>query len=274
VQYEIGARHQFTPTVAANATLFYKDIYDYPTSTAFEKPGVGQMFIYRNLDYARSRGIEVELRMKRNHRIGGSLVYTYSLATGKSSDPNTLKLIQEQGGDVGTRESSLAEEYLWWNRPHKFNVNFNMNIAKGDHLSVFGLDMPTNWNLNIQWLMQSGRAYTPAVEGMEMAKRYSKNGPMNNIIDLRFTKYLGGAPMKYRLYLEVDNVFNRKTVRRVDSETGEAPVAGEGSYEYKIAEETSPEDAARIIEGTNYRATNPNFWGRPRQVALGLGLEW
>jgi outer membrane receptor protein involved in Fe transport len=274
VQYEIGARHQFTPTVAANATIFYKDIYDYPTSTAFEKPGVGEMFIYRNLDYARSRGIEVEIRMKRNRRYGGGLVYTYSLATGKSSDPNTLKLIQEQGGDVGTRESSLAEEYLWWNRPHKFNVNFNMNIAKDDHLSVFGLDMPTNWNFNLQWLMQSGRAYTPRVEGVEMAKRYSKNGPMDNIIDLRFTKYFGGAPMKYRLYLEVDNVFNRKTVRRVDSETGEAPVAGKGSYEYEIAEGTSPEDAARIIEGTNYRATNPNFRGRPRQVALGLGLEW
>ncbi|MGD8627803.1 MAG: TonB-dependent receptor [bacterium] len=274
VQYEIGARHQFTPTLAANVTLFYKDIYDYPTSTAFEKPGVGEMFIYRNLDYARSRGIEVELRMKRSHRYGGSLVYTYSLATGKSSDPNTLKLIQEQGGDVGTREASLAEEYLWWNRPHKFNLNFNMNIVKGDNLRLFGLDMPTDWNLNIQWLLQSGRAYTPTLDGQEMAKRYSENGPMNNVIDLRFTKYLGAAPLKYRLYLQVDNVFNTKTVRRVDSETGEAPVAGVGSYDYEISPGTSPEDAARQIEGTNYRATNPNFWGRPRQIVLGLGMEW
>jgi len=274
VQYEIGARHQFTPTIAANVTLFYKDIYDYPTSTAFEKPGVGEMFIYRNLDYARSRGIEVEIRMKRNRRYGGGLVYTYSIATGKSSDPNTLKLIQEAGGDVGTRESSLAEEYLWWNRPHKLNLNFNMNVAQNDRIDLWGLDMPTNWNLNVQWAIQSGRAYTPLVEGVEAGKRYSENGPMDNYIDLRFTKYFGGSPLKYRLYLEVDNLFNRRTVRRVDAETGEAPVAGVGSYEYEIAEGTSPEDAARIIEGTDYRATNPNFWGRPRQIALGLGLEW
>lgn len=274
VQYEIGARHQFTPTVAANLTLFYKDIYDYPTSTAFEKPGVGEMFIYRNLDYARSRGIEVELQMKRNRWISGSLVYTYSLATGKSSDPNTLKLIQEQGGDVGTRESSLAEEYLWWNRPHKFNINFNMNVGEGDHLSVAGAALPANWNLNIQWLMQSGRAYTPTVDGVETAKRYSSNGPMDNVIDLRFSKYFGGEPTRYKFYLEINNLFNHRTVRRVDSDTGKAPVAGVGSYQYEIAPGTSPEDAARIIEGTNYRATDPNFWGRPRQIAFGLGLEW
>jgi hypothetical protein len=134
--------------------------------------------------------------------------------------------------------------------------------------------MPTDWNLNIQWLLQSGRAYTPTLDGQEMAKRYSENGPMNNVIDLRFTKYLGAAPLKYRLYLQVDNVFNTKTVRRVDSETGEAPVAGVGSYDYEISPGTSPEDAARQIEGTNYRATNPNFWGRPRQIVLGLGMEW
>ena len=87
VQYEIGARHQFTEGVAANFTIFYKDIYDYPTSQTFEKVGVGQMFIYRNVDYARSRGIEIEVKKKLTRLWGATVVYTYSLATGKSFGP-------------------------------------------------------------------------------------------------------------------------------------------------------------------------------------------
>jgi outer membrane receptor protein involved in Fe transport len=263
VQYEIGARHQFTETVAANVTLFYKDIYDYPTSTRFEKPGVGQMFIYRNLDYARSRGMEIEVRMKRLRRYGGSITYTYSIATGKSSDPNTLKLIQEQGGDVGAQEASLVEEYLWWNRPHKFNLNFTMNVKRGELISLFGLPLPSDWNLNIQWLIQSGRAYTPMDNGLEIGKRYSQNGPIDNIMDLRFTKYFLQTPVRYRLYLEVENLFNIKRVRRIDSETGEVPRLGVGSYE---GEEES--------EYTRNRLSDPSLYGPPRQITAGIGIEW
>jgi outer membrane receptor protein involved in Fe transport len=263
VQYEIGARHQFTESWAANITLFYKDIYDYPTSTKFEKPGVGEMYIYRNLDYARSRGIEVEIRKKRRGRYGGSIAYTYSLATGKSSDPNTLKLIQEQGGDVGTREASLAEEYLWWNRPHKINLSFIMNVDREDKMKLFGLTLPSDWNLSVQWLIQSGKAYTPMKDELETGKRYSENGPVDNVMDLRFTKYLTRGGLKYRLYLEVENVFNDRRVRRVDSETGEAPKLGVGSYEDAVGSTYY-----------RYRLSDPSYYGEPRQATLAVGLEW
>jgi len=263
VQYEIGARHQFTETVAANLTLFYKDIYDYPTSTQFEKPGVGEMYIYRNRDYARSRGIEVEIRKKRRGRYGGSLVYTYSLATGKSSDPNTLKLIQEQGGDVGAAEASLAEEYLWWNRPHKINLHFTMNVSKDDKIDLFGFPLPSDWNINIQWMIQSGKAYTPETNERETGKRYSRNGPADNILDLRFTKYLSRGPLKYRFYLEIENLFNDRRVRRIDAETGEAPRLGAGSYS---------EDTSSLY--TIYQLGDPSYYGEPRQATVGMGIEW
>jgi outer membrane receptor protein involved in Fe transport len=263
VQYEIGARHQFTETVAGNLTLFYKDIYDYPTSTKFEKPGVGEMFIYRNLDYARSRGIEIELKKKRRGLVGGSVVYTYSIATGKSSDPNTLKLIQEQGGDVGAREGSLAEEYLWWNRPHKINAMLDLKMASGEHRKLFGFDLPSDWTLNIQWMIQSGKAYTPAMDGQEIGKRYSENGPADNVLDLRFTKYFVSGSTKAKIYLQVKNVFNDKRVRRIDPETGEAPRVGVGSHE---------EEAGSIYAIHQYG--DPSIYGPPRRATLGMGIEW
>jgi outer membrane receptor protein involved in Fe transport len=263
VQYEIGARHQFTESVAANITVFYKDIYDYPTSTSFEKPGVGTMFIYRNMDYARSQGIEIEIRKKQRGLVGGSIVYTYSVATGKSSDPNTLKLIQEQGGDIGTREASLAEEYLWWNRPHKFNFMLNLRAGEGENYELFGLRLWDDWNLNIQWLLQNGRAYTPTLDGLEIAKRYSANGPWDNIWDVVYTQYFRTGGMKTKVYLDIRNLFNYKQVRRIDSETGEAPAPGVG--EYKDLGES---------EYVRNQLSDPSIFGTPRQVRMGVGVEW
>ncbi len=263
VQYEIGARHQFSETVAGNFTLFYKDIYDYPRSTPFEIAGVGEMFIYRNVDYARSRGIEIELKKKRRGLMGGSFIYTYSIATGKSSDPNTLKLIQEQGGSVGTAEQSLAEEYLWWNRPHKVNIMIDLRMRKGDKQKLFGISLPSDWALNFQWLLQNGRAYTPQRAEQEIGKRYSENGPMDKVLDMKFTKYFESGGVSGKIFLEVDNVFNDRQVRRIDPETGETPVLGVGSY---------VEDAGTIYGVL--RHSDPSYFGAPRRATLGMGIEW
>jgi outer membrane receptor protein involved in Fe transport len=263
VQYEIGARHQFTESVAGNVTLFYKDIYDYPTSTQFEKPGVGEMFIYRNIDYARSRGIEIEIKKKRQGIWGGSVVYTYSLATGKSSDPNTLKLIQEQGGDVGAREASLSEEYLFWNKPHKLNLNLDLRSYKGEQRRLAGLRLPSNWALNLQWQIQSGRAYTPEIAGEEVGKRYSENGPADNVMNLKFTKYFESGAISAKAYIDIRNVFNDRRVRRIDPETGQAPVPGVGTYR---------------TEGNSQYTINqlsdPNIYGPSRTASVGIGIEW
>jgi outer membrane receptor protein involved in Fe transport len=263
VQYEIGARHQFTETMAANFTLFYKDIYDYPTSTSFEKPGVGQMFIYRNMDYARSRGIEIEVKKKISRLWGYNFVYTYSIATGKSSDPNTLKLIQEQGGDIGAREASLAEEYLWWNRPHKINLTLQLRMLEGEQRKIRGIKVPDNWDLTVQWLLQSGKPYTPTQDQKEIGKRYSANGPWDNLIDLKMTKYFGKRGPKTKVYLEVENLLNDRTVRTIDSETGEAPVPGKGTY---IGQERSLY--------TIYSLSDPSMFGAPRSAKIGMGIEW
>jgi outer membrane receptor protein involved in Fe transport len=264
VQYEIGARHQFSETVAGNFTIFYKDIYDYPTSTSFEKPGVGKMFIYRNMDYARSRGVEIEIKKKISRLWGANIVYTYSLATGKSSDPNTLKLIQEQGGDIGAREASLSEEYLWWNRPHKLNMMLQLRMPEGEQHMIGSLKVPTNWDITGQWLMQSGKAYTPTKATQEIGKRYSKNGPWDNILDVKLTKYFGKQSRRTKVYLQVDNLFNVRTVRTIDTETGKAPLIGQ-----VCSQDNLPPDLYDICI-----YMDPSIFGPPRTARLGLGIEW
>ena len=63
-QFELGGAHQFRDDLALNASFFFKDQYDYPTATRFSTLGQGDIFVYRNSDYARSRGIELELEKR------------------------------------------------------------------------------------------------------------------------------------------------------------------------------------------------------------------
>ena len=106
VNYELGAKHMFLPTAAANLTFFVKDTYDYPTATLFSggEAEAGEVpkpvFVYLNGHFARSRGFEIEVEKRRSNYWAGKLTYTYQQTKGKSSDPNEQKVVQESGGNA------------------------------------------------------------------------------------------------------------------------------------------------------------------------------
>lgn len=279
VQYELGARHQFTRTLAANVTLFYKDIYDYPSSTRFAVLGVGEFLIYRNVDFARSRGIEFEIRKKRSKYFSGSLSYSYSIATGKSSDPNEAKLVEETGGSVGTYEPALDEGFLYWNRPHKLNVSVDCRIpARGSRPSLLGLSLPTDCGLYVQWLLQSGRAYTKHQLDQEAGELYAENGPWDNIINTRADKSFRVGGYKLKVFLDIRNLFDNKSMRRFDRDFGGAYELGKGeNWQYSmenLLNSYSEETARRILQHNASRISNPSFYGEPRNARLGMVVEW
>jgi len=66
VAYELGIKHKFSASQALEFKAYYKDMFDYETSqsiTAFN-PLIGNysLMMYINMDYARSRGIEIIYR--------------------------------------------------------------------------------------------------------------------------------------------------------------------------------------------------------------------
>ncbi|MDI6809577.1 MAG: TonB-dependent receptor [Candidatus Eisenbacteria bacterium] len=254
VQYELGARRLFGQSIGVNVVLFNKDIYDYPTA-ATVKEGY---FIYRNVDYARSRGIEIELKKRRIDRISGSIDYTYSLATGKSSDPSAAALVRELGGNP--QESELGEVFMWWNRPHKLSLGFDYRVSsKEKEVKVLGLPFFSGWGFNLYGLIWSGRAYTPVnLKYEELAEKYSKNGRFEVTWDLRFEKEL---PKNFRLTFQGWNIFNERTAVRLDPVTGKPYKLGEGS----------------LVTYTRYQEaqySDPSLSGRPRNFKLGIEWDW
>jgi hypothetical protein len=255
-------------------------------------------FIYRNLDYARSSGFEVELRKRRFEHWSGAIAYTYSVAKGKSSDPNNLKLVQETGGDA--RETELAEMYMWWNRPHKFTAWYSLGFGPGERPRLFGRRLPDDWYLSLYTLFQSGRAYTPEnVFGEPVGQDYSKNGPYETTTNLKFRKGLNFFGTKWEASLEIFNLFNHRTALTFDRVTGKQFEPGKGSldspYEntanldlsdaelieltgVSVGADQSEEEVAagirRTIIANQYRYSNPAYRSPPRSIRIGLGVEW
>jgi outer membrane receptor protein involved in Fe transport len=272
VQYELGARHQFTDDMAGNITLFYKDIYDYPTATPFTlkagiDPSTGQplvttFFIYRNVDYARSRGIEIEFKKRKSRNLSYDISYTYSVATGKSGDPNAAKLVQEAGGDFS--EANLGEIYMWWNRPHKLSAYMDYQVPlDGPAGSIFGLKVPPGCGLYLYWYIMSGEAYTPLnSDGSQAGEDYSRNGPPESELNMKLTKAFRVGNKTLQVMLQGANVLNRQNPRQVDPQTGEPYEPGVGTM---------------LRNNTEYyriQYANPAYWGEPRNFKLSISYEW
>ncbi len=91
--------------------------------------------MYFNLDYARSRGLELEYKKRAGSFFVGDITTSYSIATGKSSSPKDELLVAR--GQL--EERSIKENYLSWDRPLRIALDLNLFAGKKDHHNLFGL---------------------------------------------------------------------------------------------------------------------------------------
>ncbi|MEO6462905.1 MAG: TonB-dependent receptor [Candidatus Eisenbacteria bacterium] len=265
VQFEVGGEHLFRPDLAGKLSLFQKDIYDYPTSVTFQRlegENISDFLVFLNLDFARSRGFELEFEKSRRKYWSYRANYTYSVAKGKSSDPNAAKIVEENGGNA--RERNLGESFLFWNRPHRLNFALDFRAPhEGDRAKALGLTIPRGFGANLSGTVQSGRAYTPAnLAGEDQAAQFSRNGPLEVLMNLKLGKEVKVGARALRLSLTGENILDWEIARRVDPVTGRAPKAGEGLYvnptEYEM----------------NSVLTNPGFVGPGMRWRLGIDYDF
>ncbi len=268
-QFEFGGAHAFDDQTAANITFFFKDQYDYAVATRVSKLGQGDFFIYTNGDYARARGIELELKRRPTPRLGATVGYTFSISTGRSSDPNENQEIQESDGATAT--VGLDESPMWWNRPHKLTASVEYNIRRGDtgaKLPFTDWALPSDLYMHLFYRVRSGRAYTPEdTEGVRIGERYSRNAPFEHTVDLKVRKNWRLGTYRLNGTFEVRNLFDARIPRRIDPSTGRALTAGQGQYAMQPTEESSRLYDQAVL-------ANPSNFQSPRQTRLGVGLSW
>ncbi len=236
VAYELGLKTQFTQNDVLTVTAYYKDIFDYiRTRTAKVRSArfASKTFItYANLDYARSRGIELEYKKRIGKWFNGMLSFSYSIVTGKSSSADEGVLILRH--DL---TESIKEQYVQWDRPITASMSFNFYIEKNKPLFGFGKGILDDINFYTRIFFESGKRYTPAIftgsyteNGRpeyvtDRSNRYGAIGDNWFWIDMNIEKYFSLGGLKFSFKVEINNLLDTKNSAIINPVTGKA-------YEY------------------------------------------
>ncbi|MBT4361273.1 MAG: TonB-dependent receptor plug domain-containing protein [Candidatus Marinimicrobia bacterium] len=274
VAYEIGIKHKFDANQVLEIKAFYKDMFDYETSqrvTLFN-PRYGHLsyLIYINMDYARSRGIEMKFKRRFARFFSADANLSYSFTTGKSSTPLDNLLVEAGRLD----EKPLGENFLRWDQPFSIFTNLHFNVSKKDELHLFGLRLPRDWGISARIEYQAGRRYTGMenitireedgkfyYEGQSKSDTpYSETADPFTTVDLKLNKYFQVSGLQLKAYCTIENLFNVKRPTRINPFTGKGYDPGE-IYSYGFINSPDP----------NY---NPGRYSIPRTVEMGLSLRF
>jgi outer membrane receptor protein involved in Fe transport len=288
VAYEVGVKHKFDSNSVLQLTAFYKDMFNYVTafSVNSQHPRYGSISYtqYWNIDYARSRGLELSWRHRFERWWSFNWNLSYSVLTGKSSAPAENLLNQVR---VGSRDEDLSESFLRWDRPLQTSVDLSFYAGKGQGPRLGGWQAPDRWGANLRLELESGDRYTPQVidagdprnpdddEPRDRdAKPYTAMTPLRWMVDAKAWKdfALGGANL--RAFCEAENLFNFKGAASsswINPLTGEVwepgdPFIANRRVYYEWSSELS-RDRVRP-PGT------PARFREPRQVMFGLAVQF
>jgi Carboxypeptidase regulatory-like domain/TonB-dependent Receptor Plug Domain len=280
VNYEVGGKHQFAKTAAANLTFFVKDVYDYPTGTTFKRTqgtSLVDVFVYLNGHFARSKGFEIEVEKRRSNNWSSKLAYTFQQTKGKSSDPNEQRVIQQNGGDAA--ETRLAETFVSWNRPHKLTFSFDVRF---DDTTPDVLRWAKRTGLNVYVQGSTGRAYTPQAwqvgsQGVgsliTVGEPNSRNGPFQITTDARLNRWFKLGGRRFDFSLAGMNVFDNRLIYRIDPVTGKGRVWGKGVYDFTKFGSTdrTPKALAYLYSS---EIADPSNYGPGAQWRLSLDVDF
>jgi len=285
VAYELGLRNQITENDVLNVTAYYKDIFDYITTRTVQVAptgySTGSYTTYINLDYTRSRGIEVEYKKRYGEWFRGTASVAYSITTGKSSSAEEAKY-NIQRGLVETVKDTYAE----WDRPFQGSLILNFRVKKGKPLFGFGEGILDDYNVYMRTFYQSGKRYTPQiligydasngrpVYSDDYSNPYAKIGKDVITVNLNIEKYFVLGPSRLTFSIEITNLFNRKNAQILNPVTGDAytPKNSDGSWvavPYSWNDPHYP-DVQAPISPYPY---NPARYMEPRRIMLGIGVS-
>lgn len=222
IKYEFGSEILLSSNYRAVLTGFYNDDFGLINSLV-NRYGSYDREEFVNTDYGRTRGLEAELSKVGGSYFQGYIDYQFSIALGKSSSEISNFLDRLAGNEINIQEFPLD-----WDQTHQVTVNLNINVPNGDHPQLFGLRMPDNWNMNLVWQYGSGFPYTPsqffpglpALGRNDVSRRNSLRLSPNSQVDVRFQKSFRVWKQDYTFQLWVNNLFDRRNVASVFSNTG------------------------------------------------------
>jgi outer membrane receptor protein involved in Fe transport len=273
IMYEVGVQHQFTPTVVGDVAMFYKDIFGL-TGTQAADLVEGSDFqniygptatpvTYVNLDYGSVRGVEFKLTKRFSNRFSGSVTYTFSKATGSSS--NELQGANVVSGDMD--RAPITELPLNWDRNHVISANL--------YISEPGL-----WGCNIDWSYSSGAPYTPMMpreRELRASLINTERLPARSTANVKGDKRWKIAGQEVSLFLEGRNILDRDNISTLSP--GSWP-GGSGNYtsyyttEGELGGAYDQGELLGLADVLYVPINDPRVYSVPRNFRVGVSFDW
>ena len=293
--YEVGYTSEFARHFALGVTLFNKNQTGLTGvrlgGQRLGRHGLEQVFdpgltygatntpsysVLVNQDFQTVRGFEVQLRRRVTNYWGFDINYSYSRARTNASPPERELERTGQIPGLGQGESrNLTEIPSDIDQPHVFHASLIGQVGEDAPDFRFG-NLLRNVTGSVAVTSASGFPYTPVFDffgGATIADllartRNSARGPSVLSVDVRAGKGLRVSNLRYDLFVQVNNLFDRRNCIQVYASTGRCDA---GAIDQSRARQGN---AIRPDAATTTFANRADFFGERRTVFGGLRVSF
>ncbi len=272
ISYEFGVTQQIAENTRFTATTYYKDISNLVSSRLVEYLG-SSYTLYHNGDYGSVKGLDLALTKRGGSRLSGTANYSYMIAEGNSSDASEFYY---NYFNLGNNAPPLpVQKYpLSFDQRHSLSLDVDFRFTRGDHPRLFGYQLPGAWGINALFTYGSGMPYTKTdVKGLRIGGLNESRMPATYRVDLRMDKdfYLAKNNLsKLRLFVEINNLFDRRNVTNVYTRTG---LPQDDGFDYEaLANSQEPAVVESLSRLHRLLAKDPQNYDQP--ISIQWGLEW
>lgn len=262
VLYEFGLQQQLTDVIAFDMSAYYKDIRDLLAlqSIRYESPtyGPSSYSIYLNKDYASVKGFTFSLtkRYDPQTKTTAFLDYAYQVTEGNSVSSGSFYFNSLTGEEEEKRIVPLS-----WDQRHVFSATVSWSIPKA-------------WGISLIGKLSSGWPYTPNIPNANyVPESNSDRKPWQKNVNARLHKNFNIGKYQIVAFIKAYNLFDTRNERYVFNDTGRAGY----TYVYRSSQETEAltkhYGEAGVHTWTEYY-TRPNYYSSPREIQLGISLEF
>jgi len=275
VAYELGLNHMLNEEIRLDLTLYYKDIKDLISTREIGLYGTNPVTQYVNEDYGSVKGLDLTIEKVARGNFSGSLVYSYMIAKGNLSDPTDgyYNYIANTTDTI----IPVQEFPLDFDQRHTATLNLSYHAPRDWKGNLLGIPIPGAWGLNVMGHYGSGLPYTVTDElGQRTGGLNEARLPANYTVDMRFHKdvFLKKTDMFFSFFVEIENLFDRRNVIDVYSNTG---LADDDGRRYDLTADPDGDGPYTAEDVNNYYrllATDPENYSPPRQFRVGVEFNF
>jgi outer membrane receptor protein involved in Fe transport len=248
VMYEAGLQQAFSDIISLDFTVYYRDIRNLLATQIIRTREGYQYARYINRDYGNVKGFIVSLDKRFSNYFGCKLDYTYQIASGVSSDPQSEYYNNQASPPIQTNTKVVP---LNWDQ--RSTLNFSLTVGEQG-----------NWNIGLVLQYGSGFPYTPDTRFTMLRFENRDLKPATFNADLRADKSFSVGGMNLTIFALVYNLFDTKNEINVDAASGRT----------NLPIFTTPPMPIIGMNTLQEYLNNPSNYSAPRQMRVGMSFDF